>query len=58
MRYLPVVLVLLLALPPRVGTAENAARSAELTGLVKEYEAELLKVRLRPALPPLPWRPR
>ena len=54
LRYLPVVLVLLLALPPGVGTAENAVRSAELTGLVKEYEAQLLKVRLRPALPPLP----
>ena len=54
LRYLPGVLVLLLALSVRVGLAENTERSAELAALVKEYEAELLKVRLRPALPPLP----
>ncbi|MFP6739927.1 MAG: hypothetical protein VCD34_14440, partial [Planctomycetota bacterium] len=54
LRWLPGVLVLLLVLPARAGSAEDSARSAELQALVKKYEAELLKVRLRPALPPLP----
>ncbi|MCH2579652.1 MAG: hypothetical protein MK133_00450, partial [Planctomycetes bacterium] len=43
-----------LLLPIPAGSFEEAARSDELQALVKKYEAELLKVRLRPALPPLP----
>ncbi|SVC70931.1 uncharacterized protein METZ01_LOCUS323785, partial [marine metagenome] len=54
LRCLPGVLVLLLFLPAPLGSVEDSARSAELQALVKEFEAELLKVRLRPALPPLP----
>ena len=54
LRCLPGVLVLLLFLPAPLGSLEDSARSAELQALVKEFEAELLKVRLRPALPPLP----
>ncbi len=54
LRCLPGVLVLMLFLPAPLGSVEDSARSAELQALVKEFEAELLKVRLRPALPPLP----
>ncbi|MDE0738377.1 MAG: HEAT repeat domain-containing protein [Planctomycetota bacterium] len=51
-RWLCVTLFLLLPIP--AGSFAKAARSDELQALVKKYEAELLKVKLRPALPPLP----
>lgn len=53
-RWLPGILILFLVLPVPAGALEDSARSDELQVLVRKYEAELLKVKLRPALPPLP----
>jgi hypothetical protein len=54
-RCLRFTLFLVLSLP--ASSFGDEARSDELNTLVKKYEAELLKVRLRPAAPPLPDDP-
>ena len=54
-RCLCLALFLVLVFP--VSSYGDAAGSDELKTLVKKYEAELLKVRLRPAVPPLPDDP-
>ena len=54
-RCLCFALFLVLSLP--ASSFGDVARSDQLNTLVKKYEAELLKVRLRPAVPPLPDDP-
>lgn len=53
-RWLSGLLLIFLVFPASAEALEDSTRSDELQALIGKYEAELLKVRLRPALPPLP----